>query len=491
MTRRQRLGISVGRRIVLLVVAQALMVAVVVGYAAHTLSTFTSRLEYSRSHLLAPAEALSEAAERVAEIKAQLEHQERQNETLRKDEFEAALADVERVLRDYRAVWTVAESPSAEASLLRKALAVAEQHALLEEERNSLALIEDRLARLRTHLAAESSPEATSAAVDDARELKRGVRTLLHTNIRYIAFDQALEESRARQTRTTLIGLGVCSLILGVVLGLHLRSAIGPRLATLARNVRSFQETGHYERMRYPGRDEIGVLANALDVGFSAIRERDRERQRFLAVAAHELKTPLTSVVGYAEAALATSDVALQHRALEVVKRQGNRLVRLVQDLLLAASARRGDLAFSPKPVDGIVLVRKALAELEVGRERFEFDGSGQVFFLGDEGLLSHAISQLLSFAAAVADKGSVARVAIERDGGQVVFEVSIPKIMVTSDEIENAFVPFATVQYEGGGLRYAVGLYLSREIARLHGGTIVAHASRNDGARLRLQIPA
>lgn len=66
-----------------------------------------------------------------------------------------------------------------------------------------------------------------------------------------------------------------------------------------------------------------------------------------------------------------------------------------------------------------------------------------------------------------------------------------LPKLTVPFDEIERAFLPFTSVQYEGGGLRYAVGLYLSREIARLHGGTLRATSDDAGGATLRLELPA
>jgi signal transduction histidine kinase len=259
----------------------------------------------------------------------------------------------------------------------------------------------------------------------------------------------------------------------------------------MARKVRTFQETGEHTRTVAPGSDEIAVLSNALDAGFSAISDRDRERERFLAVAAHELKTPLTSVAGFAEAALASSDETFRARALDIVRRQTGRLDRLVQDLLLAASARSGTLAFRPTPTEARALVSKVIGELEDVRHRVELVGDEQVFLLADEELLGHALWQILSYASAIAEKSSSSKVHVARRDAHAVIDIEISKPTLSHEDIERAFLPFASVQYEGGGLRYAVGLYLSREIASIHGGTLSHARGRHGAETLRLELPA
>jgi signal transduction histidine kinase len=67
--------------------------------------------------------------------------------------------------------------------------------------------------------------------------------------------------------------------------------------------------------------------------------------------------------------------------------------------------------------------------------------------------------------------------VSLRREGGRTEIEVAMEASATLPEEMEHAFEPFASVQYEGngGGIRSAMGLFLCREIARLHGGSLGA----------------
>jgi hypothetical protein len=133
--------------------------------------------------------------------------------------------------------------------------------------------------------------------------------------------------------------------------------------------VRQFQDTGVHERIGNMGNDAIGVLANALDAGFAAIANRMREREEFFSIAAHELKTPLTSIQGYSSLVMSRPEAGpLLFRALEVINRQSWRMSRSSMACcslygLVPTSARssyRSRYQFAsisaPKPAEGNVL---------------------------------------------------------------------------------------------------------------------------------------
>src|SRR6185369_9125504 len=88
------------------------------------------------------------------------------------------------------------------------------------------------------------------------------------------------------------------------LLGLYVRQAIGPRVREMVGAVQRFREDGRVPQLE-DGDDDLAVLAHTLVMSFRSIAERDREREQFLAVAAHELKTPLSNLKGYAQAARA------------------------------------------------------------------------------------------------------------------------------------------------------------------------------------------
>ncbi len=276
--------------------------------------------------------------------------------------------------------------------------------------------------------------------------------------------------------RLWLIAIGIGGALLTWGLGLHVTLAIAPRIRVLVSHVRQFQECGTHDRIRDSGRDDIAVLGNAIDAGFSAIASREQERAQFLAVAAHELKTPVATIQGYASFLAmhpgVPADIA---RALEVINRQSWRLSRLIETLFLAARARTGTLHFEPKPLDMSLLVRRVLQEMEpyLSRRTFTPRITENISILGDEALLEHALWSLFTCAAALSSENVPIEIALS-DETCACLSVDFHPDGISSLEVQELFLPFRSLQYESaGGLRYPIGLYLCREIVRVHNGML------------------
>ena len=289
--------------------------------------------------------------------------------------------------------------------------------------------------------------------------------------------------------------IGILGLLGSLALGLHVHRAIAPRIRRLVQEVQRFKEFGVHHRLLEQGRDEIAILANAIDAGLDAIAAQERERERFLAIVAHELKTPMTSILGFTELALSRPETAeVRARALGLVRSHASRLGRLIDDLLLAASTRSGTLPFRPQSVDAAGLTQKVAAEvaLTMPGRRFELDVARGGHLLADEHLLTQAVWTLLTYAAAIAETGRVISVRLEPAAARLRLEVAFDAPSVPAQEMERAFAPFASVEYEGGsGIRSAAGLFLCREIARVHGGSLLAMNPTEVQRMLILDLPA
>src|SRR5207247_9885995 len=119
-----------------------------------------------------------------------------------------------------------------------------------------------------------------------------------------------------------LLTIGSLGSFLPLILGLLVHYAIAPRIRRLVGKVHMFRDLGVNEKVLDTGDAEIAVLGNALDTGFSAIAARDRERDQFLAVAAHELKPPIPSVHLFASVLAAhPDDHTIADRAIENIRR--------------------------------------------------------------------------------------------------------------------------------------------------------------------------
>src|SRR5262249_24675983 len=145
----------------------------------------------------------------------------------------------------------------------------------------------------------ENSASATAGSqqlLKNTLRVKGDLYALHDVNVRYVELGYRHILARAQAVRTWLITVGILGACLTLFLGLYVHRAIAPRVRRLVAKVQRFREFCVNEKVIESGSDEIAILANALDAGFAAITAREREREEFLAIAAHELKTPITSI---------------------------------------------------------------------------------------------------------------------------------------------------------------------------------------------------
>src|SRR5262249_14783458 len=110
-------------------------------------------------------------------------------------------------------------------------------------------------------------------------------------------------------------------------------------------------------------RDRESLLTQAQEQN-ERLRKLDRMKDEFIALVSHELRTPLTSICGYLELLLQDDVMAElpadRHNWLEVIDRNAERLLRLVEDLLLTAQASAGSLALDKSDLDVAAVVARA-----------------------------------------------------------------------------------------------------------------------------------
>jgi signal transduction histidine kinase len=491
---RRQGAVSVGKRLGALVAVQVATAAILLAVAFAAYARLAADLAFMHRYVLAPVEAISEAMEHAAQLKLAAEAAPKRPPDMTLMTNWAR--DVGHFLERYRAEWAVAGNMTDDALRFRADLDRAQRGELVAEERAATNDVGRSLERIDAKLASIGSNGHTAASVeDDARDLRTALRKLLRVNVGFIEVENAAIERRSRNTSRWMLLVGLLGLGGALALGVHVHQAIAPRIRRLVKEVQRFKDLGVHERVLEEGRDEIAILANALDAGFAAIAAQDRDRERFLAIVAHELKTPMTSILGFSELALEhPENTQIRARALGLVRSHASRLGRLIDDLLLAASTRSGALPFRPQSVDVSALTERVASEvtLTMPGRTFDVDVARGRHLLADEHLLTQAVWALLTYAAAIAETGRPISVRLEPEGARLRLEVAFDAPFVRAEEMEQAFAPFASVQYEGGsGIRSAVGLFLCREIARVHGGTLLAMNPTEVQRMLVLELPA
>lgn len=265
-------------------------------------------------------------------------------------------------------------------------------------------------------------------------------------------------------------------------------------------------------------RQRVETLAGALDAALTESRAAVRARDEFLSVAAHELRTPITTVRGFAQLELRRlRRLAQPHarpdlnqadlvaalgraaRSLERIEEQTGRLSRLVHDLLDVARITRGRLELRPTTTDMAALVRRAVeaAQARTGRHRLALRAPARLVATADALRLEQVVANLLDNAIKYSPEGGAVEVELGPDAehpGVVTLAVRDRGIGVRPDDRGRLFDQFyrasAPERPEVASDGLGLGLFISRQIVEAHGGRIAAEFPADGGTRLVVTLP-
>jgi signal transduction histidine kinase len=227
--------------------------------------------------------------------------------------------------------------------------------------------------------------------------------------------------------------------------------------------------------------------------------EADRIKNEFFSLVSHEFRTPLTSIVGYIELLEETPEgVTEEERAqfLGVVKRNSERLRRLVDDLLFISKVQGGSFSLAPRRLNLEELASHALEAVRPQAEesglKLELESEGMTEFYGDSDRLAQLFDNLLSNAVKYTPAGERIEVKLSDSDDQVVFEVTNTGVYIPPEEVKHLFDRFfrASTASEGEVPGVGLGLTIAQSIVEAHGGQIRARSDRESGTVFRVKLP-
>jgi signal transduction histidine kinase len=274
---------------------------------------------------------------------------------------------------------------------------------------------------------------------------------------------------------TTLLSLLVLARLAVLVRGLD-------RLRSAERNARKEAETTH------------ALLSEQNE----RLVEADRLKDEFVALISHDLRTPLTSILGYLELTLEDEELSASQRGyLEVVERNAQRLLRLVSDLLFVARLEAGQLELHESELDLASVVEQSVHEAEpraaAGGITLKCETEPVPGMAADRGRMFQLLDNLVSNAIKFTPAGGEVRVRVTGGNGVVRLEVTDTGIGIPAEDQQRLFERFfrastaADRQIAGTGL----GLYIARAIVEAHGGEISVESEAGRGTAFRVEIPA
>jgi PAS domain S-box-containing protein len=233
---------------------------------------------------------------------------------------------------------------------------------------------------------------------------------------------------------------------------------------------------------------------------YQEAQEAVRVRDHFLSIASHELKTPITSVQGYAEMLLrrATREGHASERdlrALRVIKDEASRLNKLVELLLDVSRIQTGRLLLQTGPVDLVALIQR-LAEIvqpSLSQHELHLDLPNEpVVIEGDELRLEQVLQNLVNNAIKYSPQGGPIQVSLDRQAHHAIIAVTDQGIGIPPEGLSQLFGRFYRANNVGahGISGLGLGLYIVNHIVTAHGGNIQVESEVGHGTTFQVVLP-
>ncbi|WP_437325715.1 ATP-binding protein [Sorangium sp. So ce381] len=356
-------------------------------------------------------------------------------------------------------------------------------------------------------LAERTRDELVKREVEGAQRL-RAIRSRVEGQMQSLTDEAELREERSMHL---LLGLGVLTLLVGVMMSLYARRVLAP-LTAVTERANAVARGDLTPKQALATNDEIGELATTFEDMVAAIRRARAElvnAERLAAIGkmaahvTHEIRNPLSSIglnLELLEEEVARASAADMPDAelrpvmkesaqlVTAIRAEVDRLSRIAEQYL--SVARRPRPRLEPERVDDLVQELVAFVRPELDRAgvavRVEVEEAGPEILL-DESQIRQALLNLLRNAREAMPKGGEIVVSVSFSSGAATIAVDDTGPGVPEELRASIFDPFFTTKQRGTGL----GLAVTRDIIEAHGGTISCEPREAGGTRFRIALPA
>lgn len=283
-----------------------------------------------------------------------------------------------------------------------------------------------------------------------------------------------------RLVRPLVFG-GAGALVVAGLLAAAVGGWIAGPVSRLTTAVHGLARGGDHEPVDIGGPREIQDLGHAFNTMSSEVTRSQRQMRTLVGSASHDLRTPLTSIVGYAQALSdgTVSDPDSTRRAGDVILAESQRMTRLVTDLLYLSQLDARNVALVSTPFDLADLARESAASLPPSAgERgvtFSVEAPDNAPALGDPGATRQVIDKLIDNAARYAEPGSEAIVSVIPARNET--RLAVSSVGVPPGGVDRLFERFYRPDPTNGN-GTGLGLAISRELVAAMGGEIRAEAA-------------
>lgn len=311
-----------------------------------------------------------------------------------------------------------------------------------------------------------------------------------------LAKEEPLLETRSL-TRPLVFGL-IAGVLLALAVSVLVSRRLGKRLAGLEEAAVGLASGDLSARAPVEGKDDVAELGSTFNYMASSLQQSQRRERDFLMSVGHDLRTPLTTIRGYAEG-LDAGIIAEEDfpRVAEVLHSQTDRLSRLVEDLMLLARLESREFTMRPERVDLSAHVREIVEAHRIRAEKLGVRFEAQIQPVGIIEVDPDRVAQLLGNLVDNAlrytpEQGSVA-LTLTGSAETVTFEIADTGPGIDREDIPRVFERlyvaqrYRPVRPEGSGL----GLSIVKELVDSLGGSVEVSSEPGRGTSVRVSLPA
>ena len=293
-------------------------------------------------------------------------------------------------------------------------------------------------------------------------------------------------------------------LLYGALVGAVIALALGILLSrTLTRPIRELTEATHAvsqgdlsQQVPVRSNDELGELAQAFNKMSSQLSRSVNSRKQMTADIAHELRTPLSLILGHAEA---VHDGVLPptRENFEIIREEATRLEQLVNDLRLLSLADAGELSINLQTVEPDRLLQDVASTYQYQAQRKDIslvlDMAPPLSAIEvDPGRMTQVLTNVLDNALRYTPSGGRILLSAREAGDDVELAIQDSGPGLKPDDLERIFDRFYRTdmsrQREDGGS--GLGLAIARSIVQAHGGQLSAESEAGKGLKIKIRLP-
>lgn len=254
-----------------------------------------------------------------------------------------------------------------------------------------------------------------------------------------------------------------------------------------------------HKRITVRKNDEIGELATTFNKMVESLEKQDVEKKEFLSNVAHEIRTPLTYITGYAQALLdgVYTSKEEEDQKLALVIKETDRMKFLLQDLLDLTRLQDKSLVFEKQPLPLSQLIIETLELLTYPLEQKKIllvkKLNDEVIIEGDQNRLQQVLINVLDNAIKYSHKNGEIVIETYEDQANAFITVKDYGIGIPKEKLKRIGERFYRTDLsrsrDTGG--FGLGMSITNEIVRKHGGSLVIQSEKGKGCKVMIQLPS